>query len=289
MIISASARTDIPAFYAPWFVARFRAGFAMVRNPYGGREYRVSLRDGVDGFVFWTRNIRPFSAVLDEIAAAAFPFSVTYTITGAPRALEQAVPTSDDAVAALWDVANRFGARRVVWRYDPVLISTLTPPDWHRENFAGLAAALRGAVDEVTASFAQIYRKTQRNLDAAAGLHGFSWRDPDIAEKRALIGDLAAIAGDNGMALSVCSQPDLVVPGSVAATCIDGARLSDIAGRPLSWRKKGTRAACDCAESRDIGAYDSCPHGCAYCYAVSRRDRAKAFFQGHDPDAEQLC
>jgi hypothetical protein len=33
-IISVSRRTDIPAFYAPWFLNRLREGFAGYVNPF---------------------------------------------------------------------------------------------------------------------------------------------------------------------------------------------------------------------------------------------------------------
>jgi len=288
MIVSASYRNDIPALYADWLIGRIGAGHARVASPYGGAPYRVSLRPGdVDGFVLWTRNIGPLSARLSEIAAVA-PFAVQFTITGYPRALEPGVIDSGAAIAQIRDLARVWGPRVAVWRYDPILETSLTPPGWHHRNFAALAAALTGAVDEVVVSFAQIYAKTRRNLDAAARRHGFSWRDPEDDEKRALIGDVAAIAARHGMRMTVCTQPDYVVAGTEPARCIDAARLSDIAGREITARVKGNRPGCVCHESRDIGAYDSCPQGCAYCYAVSSRAAAKRFLAAHDPARESL-
>jgi hypothetical protein len=146
---------------------------------------------------------------------------------------------------------------------------------------------LAGAVDEVVVSVAQIYRKTTRNLTAAARLHGFTWDDPGIEGKRALVADLTGIAAAHGLKLAVCGQPELIVPGAAEARCIDVARLSDVAGRPLAAAHKAHRA-CDCDASRDIGDYDTCPHGCAYCYAVQSRPLAKRRFATHDPAGEFL-
>lgn len=288
MIVSASYRTDIPALYAPWFMNRLAAGHALVASPYGGKPYRVSLRQGdVDGFVFWTRNIGPLQDRLADVSAVA-PFVVQFTVTGYPRALEAGVIETEAAVAQIRSLAQAFGPRVAVWRYDPIVDTSLTGTAWHRENFTALAAALNGAVDEVVVSFAQIYAKTRRNLDMAARKHGFSWRDPDGAEKQALVGDLTAIAAAHGMRLTVCTQPDYAVGGAEPARCIDADRLSDIAGRPITARVKGNRPGCLCHESRDIGAYDSCPQGCAYCYAVSARGAAKRYLAAHDTESEAL-
>jgi hypothetical protein len=218
---------------------------------------------------------------------------VQATITGYPRALEPSVIDPDRAIAALADIRRLYGPRAAVWRYDPVLSTTVTPPEWHRRNVARLAAGLRGIVDEVVLSFAQVYRKTKRNCDAAAAHHGFDWQDPEDGEKRALLADLAGIAEAAGLRASLCSQPDLLGDGALfsplqAARCIDARRLSDVAGQPVAARTKGNRPGCLCAESRDIGAYDTCPHGCVYCYAVRDRQTAKRRHRAHDAAAPSI-
>jgi hypothetical protein len=288
MIVSASYRTDIPAFYAAWFMNRLAAGLCRVPNPYGGADYHVALAPGaVDGFVFWTRNIAPLQGDLEAVRRRA-PFVVQFTVTGYPRPLEAAVIAAARAVEQIRALRRGWGRRAVVWRYDPILLTSLTPAEWHLANFAELATALAGAVDEVVVSFAQSYRKTARNLDAAAAEAGFTWRDPPDDEKRELLTLLAAIAGEQAMRLTICTQPALAVPGAVPARCIDAERLGDVAGTPVAARTKGNRPGCLCAESRDIGVYDSCPHGCVYCYAVTHRSRAAAVKAAHDPDAEAL-
>ncbi|MCW5771735.1 MAG: DUF1848 domain-containing protein [Rhodospirillaceae bacterium] len=294
MIVSASYRTDIPAHYGAWFLNRLAAGEVRVANPYGGAPYRVGLgREEVDGFVFWTRNAGPFEAGFEAVRRQGSPFVVQFTLTGYPRSIEPGTVEADAAAAQLRALARRFGPRAAVWRYDPILISDATPPAWHRANFARLAAALRGATDEAVVSFVAPYRKTARNLAAALSRHRLAWRDPPDDEKRALLADLAGIARAEGMALTLCTQPALVPAAGEAdwraARCIDAARLSDLAGRPIAARTKGNRPGCLCAESRDIGAYDSCAQGCAYCYAVSDRARARNALKAHDPAADSLA
>jgi len=289
MIVSASYRTDIPAFYGDWFRRCLAAGHALVRNPYGGRDSRVDLRpDAVDGYIFWSRNLARFGGALAEVEGQGTPFVVQMTITGYPRALESAVVAPERAVAQLHRIAETYGPRAATWRYDPILATSLTPPDWHRDTFDALARQLDGVVDEVVVSWATIYRKTERNMMAAAKAHGFQWSDPPDEEKRALLIDLAKTAAAHGMQMTLCSQPHLLVEGVTPARCVDAGRLSDVTGRPITAKQKGNRPGCDCAASRDIGAYDTCPHGCVYCYAVQNRPRAQARFKAHDPDDPML-
>jgi len=289
MIVSASYRTDIPAFYGSWFLERLRAGACRVVNPYGGPDSEIALTpEAVEGFVFWTRNAKPFLPALAEARTRGFPFVVQYTVTGYPGELEPSVVSANQAAGVIAELARLYGKRAVVWRYDPVFLTSLTPPGWHRARFAELAAALAGATDEVVLSFAQIYAKTRANSDRAAKRHGFSWSDPEPAEKLDLLRDLAAIAINHGIQATLCTQPELAASGIAPARCIDAARLADIAGRPIEARTKGNRPGCLCAESRDIGAYDSCPHGCVYCYAVRRPELAKARYAAHDPKTTKL-
>ncbi|MEE8515770.1 MAG: DUF1848 domain-containing protein [Alphaproteobacteria bacterium] len=289
MIISASYKTDIPAFYGRWFMARLRAGHCRMTNPYGGQRYKVGLgADDVDGFVFWTKNLGPFLGHLGEIRDRGFPFMVQYSINNYPRAVEVSVVEQSRARDHLGLLAASFGPRVAVWRYDPIIETSLMPLDWHEENFAALAGSLRGLTDEVVVSFAHIYRKTRRNLDGAARDAGFDWRDPAPDEKRQLLARLKTIAARNHMTLSLCAQPDYLVAGVSPAKCIDAGRLEDIAGRPIMAAVKGNREGCQCFAARDIGAYDTCPQGCVYCYAVSDRARARDRLEAHDPEGEYL-
>lgn len=289
MIISASYKTDIPTFYGAWFMNRVAAGYCKVVNPYGRQVYRVDLAPAaVDGFVFWTKNIGPFLPDLDALAAQGYAFVVQYSITGYPRALESAVVDAQEAVRHMRVLRARFGPRAAVWRYDTVILSSLTPLDFHRRNFAGLAQALEGVTDEVVISFAQIYKKTQRNLDRAAAEHGFQWHDPPDPLKADLAQELAGVARRRGMQLSLCAQPAYLGPGVDAARCIDAQRLADVAGRAIPAAIQGNRPGCACFAARDIGEYDTCPHGCAYCYAVQNRNAALKRFRQHDPAGEFL-
>ncbi|MBB4199521.1 hypothetical protein GGD83_003337 [Rhodoblastus sphagnicola] len=225
---------------------------------------------------------------LPAIVQMGHVFCVQYSVTGYPRELELSVIGAEKAIGHIKLVSERFGPRSVVWRYDPILITDLTPVDWHVENFASLASSLRGGVDEVVVSFAHFYQKTTRNLDASARTNGFRYSHPPDGEKLAVLSQLSDIARSEHIRLTVCAQPALIPPGAKAARCVDLDRLSDLRGRIVRGRESGNRPGCDCAQSIDIGDYDTCPHGCAYCYAVRRRALARQRHREHDPDGEFL-
>lgn len=289
VLISASYKTDIPAFYGPWFLNRLRAGYCKSINPYGRQIYTISLEPPyAEGFVFWTKNLGPFLPALAEVKQRGFPFLVQYSINGYPRSLETAVVDAQTAVDHVRFLASEYGPRVAVWRYDPIVHTSETGRDFHVRNFESLARSLEGATDEVVVSFAQIYRKTKRNLDIAARARHFEWSDPDFAAKQALLSELAQCAAAHRIQLSVCSQASFLGPGVENARCIDAVRMGDIAGRTLQAALKGNRPECGCYESRDIGDYDTCPHGCVYCYAVRDRRLAKARYVAHDPNGEFL-
>ncbi|HII06158.1 MAG TPA: DUF1848 domain-containing protein [Methanotrichaceae archaeon] len=290
MIISASYKTDIPAFYGEWFEKRLEAGYCKVANPYNRRQVsRISLRrEDMDGFVFWTKNLGPFEKRLETVSEFGRPFTVQYTITAYPRALESSVVVSKRSIQHMKTLAERYGPKAAVWRYDPILFSSLTPVDFHLKNFENLAGALEGTTDEVVISFAQIYRKTLKNLDLAAHKFRFTWEDPPDEAKLDLAADLAKMAKAHGMQLTICSQRRYIVPGAEAARCVDARRLSEIGGRPIRAKIKGKRPDCKCYKSVDIGEYDTCPHGCVYCYAVRNRDLALSRYKKHDPKSEFL-
>lgn len=185
-------------------------------------------------------------------------------------------------------MAGTYGLRVPVWRYDPILVTSVTSIDFHRRNFEALAHSLEGTTDEVVVSFAQTYKKTLRNLNWASKEFGFTWDPPTDEVKYNLSSELSEMAKERGMQLTMCSQERFLAPGVKAARCVDADRLSEVANQSIRAELKGNRPECGCFASRDIGEYDTCPHGCVYCYAVLNRDLAKTRFKEHDPKSEFL-
>jgi len=289
MIISASYKTDIPTFYGEWFMNRLRAGYCKMVNPFNHKTVRVSLlRAEVDGFVFWTKNLGPFYKHLHEIKQRGFPFIIQYTINAYPKALEFSVVDSSKSVDYFKRAAEEYGSRVCVWRYDPIVIASVSSKEYHLDSFERLARQLRGSTDEVVISFAHLYKKTLKNMNWAAKEFAFSWHDPSLDEKRELAGELAQISKANGIQLSICAQRDYLVQGAVDARCVDARRLEDTSGKRITAIQKGNRDECSCFASRDIGEYDTCPHGCVYCYAVINRELAQKRYREHDPSSDFL-
>jgi len=301
VIISASRRTDIAALYAAWFINRIRAGYCLTPNPFDARQVgRISLLpEDVDAIVFWTRNPRPLFPYLDELDRRGFRYYFQVTLLGYPKLIDAHAPRPEGVIAALRELANRIGAERVIWRYDPIVISELTPPDYHRRAYEDLARALRGSALRSVISLMDVYGKAHRRLKrlAAQGA-ALTWTKENSPLEsgelpswlRCLIGDLAQIAHENGMEIVSCAETLNLQPYGVrSGKCIDNELLQRVFGIEVpAVKDPGQRKACGCVVSKDIGMYDSCLFGCSYCYATSSFERARANYLRHDPKAETL-
>lgn len=264
MIISVSRRTDILAFYANWFYNRLRAGYVLVRNPmnlHSVSKVRLTA-DVVDAFVFWTKNPLPMARRLDELAA--YPYYFQFTLTGYGAEIESGVPNKRRVlVPAFKDLAARLGKKRVIWRYDPIFFSKKYTKEWHLACFEALAAELHNSTERCVISFMDSYRNTKRNAQQLGAV------ELSREELYAFAGQLARIAAKYGLKLQTCAESmDLTALGITSSACVDKELLEDICGFKLDVKKDANqRAECCCAASIDIGAYNTCPGGCLYCYA----------------------
>jgi DNA repair photolyase len=291
MIISASRRTDIPAFYAEWIVNRIRAGFCAVPNPFNRHQVsRVSLRpEDVDVIVFWTRNPRPLMAHLGELDSRGLRYYFQFTILGYPRELDPKSPSIAAAVEAFKALSDRLGPCRVIWRYDPLIFTSLTTADFHRDNYGRLAEALRGYTRRSVVSVVDRYRKAERRLKGLDRTPAAveTWEPEEMG---VLLRDLAWLAAADGMEIVSCAEEtDLTPCGIRPGKCVDDQVIEEAFGTQVNRKKDPTqRAACGCVVSRDIGMYDSCLFGCRYCYATQSFERARVNFDQHDPTAPSL-
>jgi hypothetical protein len=291
MIISASRRTDIPAFYAEWMVQRLREGYCSVPNPFDPKQVsRISLTpEDVDAIVFWTRNPRPLMPYLDELDRRGYRYYFQFTILGYPRQIDPRSPAAANAVEALRELGQRLGPRRMIWRYDPIVFTGITPPAFHLENFQRLAESLRGHTRRVVVSIVDMYRKIQARLKKLEGTPAAV--APCSAEDLGpLMRGLAERAGENGMEIVSCAEEiDLRPFGILPGKCVDDRVIAEELGVEVpSAKDPNQRKACGCVVSRDIGMYESCLFGCQYCYATKSFDQARVNFDSHDPKSPSL-
>lgn len=265
MIISASRRTDIPAYYTPWFLNRVREGYVLVRNPMNIHQVsRIALNpDVVDGIVFWTKNPTPMLDKLDALRDYMYYFQFTLTAYG--QDVEPNIPDKERIVIpAFQSLSDAIGPERVIWRYDPIFLSAKHTLDYHIRHFEALAKRLSPYTKQCVISFLDFYRNTARRM-SAVGLQSFP-----ADTQRVLAKAFSEIGKSYGLRLSTCSeQIDLSAYGIDHAHCIDPDLFEKLLDCPLKLGKdKNQRTECGCIESIDIGAYDTCTHGCLYCYAT---------------------
>lgn len=285
MIISASRRTDIPAYYSEWFFNRLKAGYAYVRNPMNPHHIsEVSLSpDKVDAIVFWTKNPKPMLSRMDELQDYTYYFQFTLTPYGSD--IEKNVPSKNDVIIPTFKkFSAQIGKERVVWRYDPILLNNKYTMQYHMKYFRVLCDKLANYTEKCTVSFIDMYKNIQRRA-AAVGICPLS-----SEQEEELAGCFSEIAKDYGIYIDTCAEEiELGKYGIGHASCIDCHRLERIGNYHLTAeRDKNQRAACGCASSIDIGAYNTCQNGCAYCYANFNQTLVNDCRGKHDPSSPLL-
>jgi hypothetical protein len=282
-IISASRRTDIPAFYGDWFMARLKEGFAGIVHPFGGRKYTVSLRpQDVTCFVFWSKDFTPFIENLKTLDALSYKFYFNYTVTGLPRVFEGNVDRRS-AIGTLKRLSEMYSPGHINWRFDPIIISSICGRDYFLEIFEKLASELAGFVERCYFSFVAEYGKVKVNFEVLRKTSGVQVTPVGEEFKIELANELAAIAESHGIRMYSCCGDYLLGEKIRKARCIDGEIIEELFfPEGLQYRQKPTRKQCGCTESTDIGTYDTCPHGCVYCYANANKARAYTAYRNHD-------
>ena len=280
MIISASRRTDIPAYYSEWFINRVKEKYLYVRNPMNIHQIgKISLdRKVVDGIVFWTKIPIPMLPRLDQLKEYIYYFQFTLTAYG-PE-IESGLPSKNiKLIPAFQELSNKIGKERVIWRYDPIFLNERYTMDYHKKYFRVLASKLAGYTEKCTISFLDLYRYTIRNIQP------FGIRAPLKEELIELMMEFSMIAKEFGFYIDTCAEEiDLTELGIQHSCCIDAARFEHLGGYRLEAKKDtNQRLICGCMESIDIGTYNTCKNGCIYCYANYSKNKVNQQTQSHNP------
>jgi len=277
MIVSASRRCDIPRYQFDWFMERLNAGFVEVANPFNSRQIRrVSLApQDVDLFVFWTRDPRHILANADQLTELGFPFYVMITLNAYPNALEPSMVSTSEVLQTMKELAKKIGPDRVIWRYDPIIVTSITDENFHRRNFSELTQQLAGSVRRVIISIYDEYRESKKRL--ARLEQSGQLRLLDSGDNfAALLSDLAKSAEAAGLEIQSCAEKEDFSPlGIKPGACIDPALIEKIFSLKLGGKDKNQRPHCLCGKSVDIGSYGTCAARCVYCYASLRSASAR--------------
>ncbi len=291
MILSASRRTDVPAFYASWFMNRIREGWCTVPNPFNPKQVsRISLKpEDVDLIVFWTRHARPLFPFLNELDDRGYHYYFLYTLMNNPRVLEPKSPAYKRALNTVRSLSSRIGHEKVIWRYDPIVFTQITDSDFHRETYHHLAECLKGYAKRSIISIMDIYPKVQKRLNRLE-TKGIRILEPTGEEVANLMKSIATSARLNGMEVRSCAEaPGFEPYGIQPGKCIDEEMIRLVFGLEVPKLKDPSqRPHCGCVKSRDIGMYDTCLFGCRYCYATTHFARARKRHLKSDPDAPSL-
>ena len=271
MILSVSRRTDIPAFYSEWLFNRIKEGFVDVRNPMNIHQVsRVRITpDVVDCIVFWTKNPKKMLARLDELKDYRYYFQ--FTINPYDKQIESGVPVKAEIIETFKELSLKIGADKVIWRFDPILITDKIDVAYHIKYFEELAKRLEGFTSRCVISFVDLYKKTVTNTKP------LNMREPSESEMRLLAEKLVEIAKRHNMQVLSCAENiNLEDQGVEHGCCIDPHLIEEICGYHIDvMTDKNQRVECGCVESIDIGAYNTCCHGCAYCYANFNNEKVK--------------
>ena len=312
VIVSASRSTDIPAFYADWFMNRLRAGYCVWYNPFNQKPMYISFAK-MKVVVFWTKNPEPILKYLPELDRLGI--------------FEPNVGPVDHRVEVFKRLSDAIGKEKVIWRFDPLIVTPKLSARQLLTKVYHIGNQLKGYTDKLVFSFIDVkaYRKVQNNLIKETPY--YSRETVESAEPSGnylveLVEGLAKLRDhwkDEGwdLTLATCGESiDLGKYGIEHNRCIDGALMERIfsddkelvyylhtgnlpepdlfGGIPnipeerKNLKDKGQRKVCGCMISKDIGMYNTCRHFCVYCYANTSKELVLKNKERHNDDSESI-
>lgn len=281
MILSVSRRTDIPAFYGKWFINRLNEGFVCVRNPFNFHAVSKMFlnKDVVDCIVFWTKDATNFINYLPKINDMGYKYYFQYTVTPYDKTIEPNLRDKNLIIENFKQLSNQIGKEKVIWRYDPILLTEKIDINWHVNKFEEMCKKLADFTDLVIISFLDVYKKLDKS----------KIRSLTNEEMQTIAKEFKKIAIKYNLKLKTCAENLSESLKLEKASCIDKQLIEQICGYSLNVRKdKNQRSECLCAESVDIGEYDTCNHQCLYCYANNNYKNIQMKLQNHNLNSPLL-
>ena len=280
MILFASGRTDIPAFYSNWFINRVKAGFVDVRNPFNHNLVsRINFSD-VDLIMFCSKNPLP---MIDKLKMLKVPILFHVTITPYSKDVEPNIPDKRLIIEGVKKLSLVLGIDNVVLRYDPIFLSDKYNVDYHIRAFDKLCKNLNGYVNKIIVSFMDEYKNVRSNKNILK-YRAFTREDyKKIGEA------FSKSAMDNGMSVQTCfEENDLTQYGFVKGECLSHELAYILTGKMFKSSNVRKEKKCECVQMVDIGDYNSCMHMCKYCYANYDEKAVSSNFKMHDDNSSLL-
>lgn len=280
MILFASGRTDIPAFYSNWFINRVKAGFVDVRNPFNQKLVSRIYFSDVDMIMFCSKNPLPMINKLDILKV---PVLFHVTITPYSKDVEPNIPDKRLIIEGVKKLSLVLGIDNVVVRYDPIFLSDKYNVDYHIRAFDKLCKNLNGYVNKIIVSFMDEYKNVRSNKNILK-YRAFTREDyKKIGEA------FSKSAYDNGMSVQTCFEDnDLTQYGFVKGECLSHELAYILTGKKFKSSNVRKEKKCECVQMVDIGDYNSCMHMCKYCYANYDEKAVSSNFERHDDNSSLL-
>ena len=327
VIISASRSTDIPAFFARWFINRLAKGYCVWYNPFNQQPMYISFKN-TKAVVFWTKNPEPIIQYLPELDAKGIHYYFQYTLNDYEvEGFEPNVRPLEERIETFKNLSKLIGKEKVIWRFDPLILSEDLTPRKLLHKIFHIGNRIKGYTDKLVFSFVDVraYRKVQNNLIKETGLYvkeNVACAEPGGSLRDELVSGLAKLRdhwrseGWN-IELATCGEDiDLERYDIKHNKCIDGDLMERIfaddkellfylktgklpepdlfGGIPeipiigKNLKDKGQRKACGCMISKDIGMYNTCRHFCVYCYANTSRELVEKNKSKHNENSESI-
>lgn len=313
VIISASRATDIPAFYSDWLINRIKRGYVKWKNPFNGEYSYVSFSDA-RLCVFWSKNPRPLVDKLSFFDDRGLNYYFQYTLNDyCAEGWEPSLPQVQERIDTFIELSEKIGKEKVIWRFDPIIVTEMLFPDEVLERIENIGDQIHAYTERLVFSFIDVdcYKKVKSNLSNLDEV----MRDIDLETMNYLARGISKMNESWNLKLGTCAERvDLENYGIEHNRCIDDRliirlfnddiRLMEYLGYKradqtdifsenpdYSYEKikdKGQRKACGCIQSKDIGQYDTCPHGCVYCYANTNPEIARENYLKTGKESEML-
>ena len=283
MIVNVGGRTDIVNYYSKWLLNRIKEGYAYSRNPlFTNNVSKINLEpENIDCLIFCSKNYEPILKYIKEINEK-YRIICHYTITAYGKDVEPNVPNIDNSINTLIKLSKIIGKEKVLWRYDPILLTNKYTIKKHIETFNYMAQKITPYVQRGIFSFVEMYKKLEYNMPEIIPF--------TIEDKLTIAKEIGKIAKKYNLYIQTCGTDENYEKFGIHLSGCNTVEILEKANnvKYKNLKPKEMRKGCHCIPSRDIGAYDTCLNGCKYCYANKRPEIAVKNYKLHNENSPIL-